>query len=94
MAAVVGPAETLTLLHLLLLLFDLIGYNRQLGLELCRRRVRPGKVIQRLPGALKRADKTLLQVRAHPGETLLQLWKTQNTSPKITSAIPTVLCLY
>lgn len=59
-AVMVGPAEMLTLLHLLLLLFDLIGYNRQLSLELCRRRVRPGKVVQRLPGVLKRADKTLL----------------------------------
>lgn len=89
-----GGTVTLTLLDLLLLLFNLIGYNCQLGLKLGRCCVGSGKVVQRLPGALKRADESLLQVSAHPGETLLQLWKTQNTCPNKASAIPTYVCLY
>lgn len=68
--------EKLTLLRLLLLLFDLIGYDGQLSLELGRR-VSASKLVERLPGAPEGADKTVLQVGAHPGETLLQLWNTK-----------------
>lgn len=67
-------SEQLTLLCLLLLLFDLISYNGQFSLKLGWCGMSTSKFIECLPGALKGADKTLLQVRAHPGETLLQLW--------------------
>lgn len=66
----------LTFPHMLLLLFYLIGHYGQLGLE-CRRSVSPSKFIESLPGSLQGADETLLEVRAHPGETLLQLWNAE-----------------
>ena len=72
----------LTLLRLLLLLFNLIGYDCQLSLKLGCCCVRSGKLVQRLPGALKGADETLFQVGAHPGEALLQLWNTQEALTK------------
>lgn len=58
----VEQMEKLTLFNLLLLLFDLIGHDGQLGLELGRRGVSAGKVVERLPGTPKGADETLLQV--------------------------------
>lgn len=65
--------DLLLLLCLLFLLFDLIGYDGQLSLKLGRRGVSASKIVEGLPGAPKGTDKTMLQVRAHPGETLLQL---------------------
>lgn len=61
-----------TIVHVLLLFLDLVGYDGQLGLQ-GGRGVGPGELVERLPGAPQRADETVLQVRAHPGETLLQL---------------------
>lgn len=66
-------AARLTLLRVLLLLFDLIGHDGQLGLQR-RRGVGPGELVERLPGVPQGAHEALLQVRAHPGQTLLQLW--------------------
>lgn len=72
-----GPPSSsprpLTLLRLLLLLLDLVGDDGELGLELRRGGVSAGEVVERLPGAPQGADEALLQVGAHPGETLLQL---------------------
>ena len=72
------PASPLTLLDvlLLLLLLDPAGHHGQLGLQLGRGGVGAGKVVERLPGVLQRAHQPVLQVRAHPGQALLQLWKT------------------
>lgn len=71
----------LTLLCLLLLLFDLIGDDGKLSLKLSGRGVSASKVVERLPGAPQGADEALLQVGAHPGETLLQLWKNRQRDP-------------
>lgn len=72
--------EALTLLRLLLLLFDLIGDDGEFGLELRRGGVGAGKVVERLPGAPQGTDEALLQVRAHPGQTLLQLCERKTAS--------------
>lgn len=77
--------EALTLLRLLLLLFDLIGHDGELGLELRRGGVSAGEVVERLPGAPQGADEAVLQVRAHPGETLLQLCTRQKPTLMETS---------
>lgn len=74
-------AETLTvpltlcvpLPRLQLLLFDLIGYHGQLSLELGGGSVSACKIVEGLPGGPQGADEAVLQVRAHPGEALLQL---------------------
>uniref|UniRef100_A0A0E9X7U8 Uncharacterized protein n=1 Tax=Anguilla anguilla TaxID=7936 RepID=A0A0E9X7U8_ANGAN len=58
---------------LLLLLLDLIGHLLELRLQLWGGGVGAGEVVERLPGCFQRAEEALLQVRAHPGQALLQL---------------------